>query len=225
MIKSITVIAVLSTMPTTAVLAGTMIGKIMNNHANAITISASNSVDELIPPDYAVVQNRKVTVDGEQVELIRYEREDGRSDGIGGEHFSLVLDELGKIKGFTRMDAALAIGELPSRDDARVIAIDFLKQFTPDLLATMKLSWVEPHDEPIQVTRNGKTEKITLTGMKVKMRNTSDGLWFWVIVGSDRKVMVFERDIVWITFPGHRKTEKWLHDSWVIENGLLTSDY
>jgi hypothetical protein len=27
--------------------------------------------------------------------------------------------------------------------------------------------------------------------------------------------MVFERDIVWITFPGHRQTEKWLHDGWL----------
>jgi len=43
----------------------------------------------------------------------------------------------------------------------------------------------------------------------------ADGRWFWVIVGSDEKPMVFERDIVWVTFPGHRKTEKWLHDSWL----------
>jgi len=50
--------------------------------------------------------------------------------------------------------------------------------------------------------------------MKVKIRNTADGRWLWVIVGSDRKVMAFERDVVWITFPGHRGTEKWLHDSW-----------
>ncbi len=31
--------------------------------------------------------------------------------------------------------------------------------------------------------------------------------------------MVSERDISWITFPGHRGTEKWLHDSWLVENG------
>ena len=55
--------------------------------------------------------------------------------------------------------------------------------------------------------------------MKVKMRNSADGRWMWVIVGADRKVMVFERDIVWVTFPGHRQTEKWLHDSWLSENG------
>ncbi|WP_217999547.1 hypothetical protein [Thauera butanivorans] len=55
--------------------------------------------------------------------------------------------------------------------------------------------------------------------MKVKARNLADGRWFWVILGSDEKPMVFERDIVWITFPGHRKTEKWLHDGWLREQG------
>ena len=41
--------------------------------------------------------------------------------------------------------------------------------------------------------------------------------YFWVIVGSNEKPLVFERDIVWVTFPGHRKTEKWLHDAWLKE--------
>jgi hypothetical protein len=27
--------------------------------------------------------------------------------------------------------------------------------------------------------------------------------------------MVFERDIVWSNMPGHRQTEKWLHDNWL----------
>ncbi|NPD16660.1 hypothetical protein HOY34_15815 [Xinfangfangia sp. D13-10-4-6] len=109
--------------------------------------------------------------------------------------------------------------DLPSREEAQAIAMDFLQKQAPDLLPGMKLNWVDPHDEPLRVTRNGKTENVTLTGMKVKMRNTADGRWFWVIVGADRKVMVFERDIHWISFPGHRGTEKWLHDSWLVENG------
>ena len=37
------------------------------------------------------------------------------------------------------------------------------------------------------------------------------------VFGANDKVMVFERDIVWITFPGRRKTEKWLHDQWLME--------
>ncbi len=59
--------------------------------------------------------------------------------------------------------------------------------------------------------------------MKVKAQNLADGRWFWVIVGSDERPMVFERDIVWINFPGHRKTEKWLHDSWLKKQAAVAS--
>ena len=83
------------------------------------------------------------------------------------------------------------------------------------MLAYLEISWIAPHDEPIRIARDDHSETVILTGMKVKMRNLADGRWFWVIVGSDERPMIFERDIVWITFPGHRKTEKWLHDSWL----------
>ena len=109
----------------------------------------------------------------------------------------------------------LADKPLPSRERSEQIARAFLQETAPDLLPRMKISWIDPHDEPIRVQRDGRSETVTLTGMKVKARNLADGRWFWVIVGSEEKPMVFERDIVWITFPGHRKTEKWLHDSWL----------
>lgn len=95
----------------------------------------------------------------------------------------------------------------------------FLVRAAPDLLPGQEISWIAPHDETPQDAGNGDTETRTLTGMKVKMRNRADGRWMWVIVGADRRVMVFERDIEWISFPGHRGTEKWLHDSWLIERG------
>ena len=83
------------------------------------------------------------------------------------------------------------------------------------MLARLEISWIAPHDEPIRIARDDHSETVILTGMKVKMRNLADGRWLWVIVGSDERPMIFERDIVWITFPRHRKTEKWLHDSWL----------
>ncbi|HEV7320428.1 MAG TPA: hypothetical protein VGO04_17660 [Ensifer sp.] len=117
------------------------------------------------------------------------------------------------------MDLDLVGGKLPTREEAQAIAMDFLRNAAPDLLPVLDISWIDRHDEPLRVTRNGREENLTLAGMKVKMRNTADGLWMWVIVGADRKVMVFERDIHWIRFPGHRGTEKWLHDAWLVENG------
>lgn len=176
-------------------------------------------LNDHLPAGYREAGRRSVTVDDETAELVRYERSDARNAGFGGEHFSTVIASNGRLKGFARIDLDLIGRDLPSREEAQAIAMDFLQKQAPDLLPGMKLSWIDPHDEPLRVTRDGKTEDLTLTGMKVKMRNTADGLWFWVIVGADHNVMVFERDIHWISFPGHRGTEKWLHDSWLVENG------
>lgn len=190
------------------------------------TMTATTDIQEIafplndhLPAGYREAGRRSVTVDGEAAELVRYERLDGRNAGLGGEHFSTVIASSGRLKGFARIDPDLVGRDLPSREQAQAIAMAFLQKQAPDLLPGMKLSWIDPHDEPLRVTRDGKTEDLTLTGMKVKMRNTADGLWFWVIVGADHNVMVFERDIHWISFPGHRGTEKWLHDSWLVENG------
>lgn len=181
--------------------------------------------DDYRPAGYHIVVSQEVLVDGERAELSRYERLDGRNAGLGGEHFSTVIDEKGRLKGFARMDPDLAVGVLPSPEEARATAMLFLKAAAPDLLGTLQISWIAPHDEPLRVRHGDRSERLTLTGMKVKMRNTADGRWFWVIVGTDRKVMVFERDIVWVTFPGHRQTEQWLHDSWLAETGRLARSF
>jgi hypothetical protein len=171
------------------------------------------------PSGYEEVGRRRVVVDGVGAQLIRYERADGRNRGVRGEHFSIVIDESGLLRGFARIDAGLLGLNLPTKDEAQSIALDFLKEQSPDLLQNYHLFWVEAHDEPVRIFRQGNLITERLTGMKVKMQNEGDGLWFWTIVGPDRRVMVFERDIRWITFPGHRGTEKWLHDSWLIEKG------
>jgi hypothetical protein len=207
-----------------AIMAGTAFADTKKGNAmTEITVDAqpvAMTLNTYLPAGYAEVARRPATVDGEQAELVRYERVDGRNAALGGEHFSIVVAADGRLKGFARIDLDLVGGALPSHDETQAVAMDFLRAAAPDLLPVLKISWIKPHDEPLRVTRNGKAESLTLTGMKVKMRNTADGRWMWVIVGTDRKVMVFERDIVWVTFPGHRKTEKWLHDSWLAERGL-----
>ena len=181
------------------------------------TTTTAQPLSQWIPQTHQKVARRAVTVDGEAAELTRYERRDGRNAGLGGEHFSTVVEADGKLKGFANISLDLAGRALPSRERTEQIARAFLQEAAPDLLPRMKISWIEPHDESIRVARNGSIETVTLTGMKVKARNLADGRWFWVIVGSNEKPLVFERDIVWVTFPGHRKTEKWLHDAWLKE--------
>lgn len=198
---------------------GSKTGKAMTS-ATLAAQPVATTVSAFMPAGHAEAARRSVTVDGEQAELVRYQRSDGRNAALGGEHFSTIIAADGRLKGFARMDLDLVGGQLPSRQETQAIAMDFLRVAAPELLPVHEISWIEPHDEPLRVTRDGRAENLTLTGMKVKMRNKADGRWMWVIVGADRKVMVFERDIVWVTFPGHRRTEKWLHDAWLAENGV-----
>lgn len=185
-----------------------------------IVMSQSAQSVVAVPSIYQAATRHEVRVDGEPVVLSRHVRSDGRNARLGGEHFSTVISPTGRLKGFANMSLDLVDIPLPSREDAEAIARDFLAQHAPDLLERMQISWIDPHDEPLTVLQDGREQTVTLTGMKVKARNLADGRWFWVIVGGDRKPMVFERDIVWITFPGKRKTEKWLHDSWLGEQRL-----
>lgn len=168
-----------------------------------------------IPETFREVSSRQVSVDGIPATLTRHEPSDGDDIGLGGEHVSMLRAENGRLKGFVRLQRSLADGALPSEQSARQVAMRFLQRAAPDLLDSMEVHWVAPHDETISIRQGSKRTRITIPGMKVKIRNTSDGRWFWVIVGTDGAPIVFERDIVWITMPGHRQTEKWLHDSWL----------
>lgn len=165
---------------------------------------------------YQETSRRAVTIDGEAATLVRHERRDGVHRSLGGEHFSVLVTPKGQLKGFTHMSLALAGRPLPSRERTEQVARALLTEVAPDLLPRMRISWIEPHDETIQT--DGRA--VTLSGMKMKARNQADGRWFWVIVGADERPMVFERDIVWITMPGRRQTEKWLHDDWLREQSL-----
>jgi hypothetical protein len=174
----------------------------------------SEGTSALVPTGFAKVSERNVVVDRTRATLVRHERANGVNGGLGGEHASFVLAPDGRLKGFTRMDASLAGAPLPSREAARATALEFMRNHAPDLVANHEVHWVERHDETIRTATGGAM----VSGMKVKMRNTADRLWMWVIVGPSGQVVTFERDIVWITMPGRRGTEKWLHDAWVSAN-------
>lgn len=165
---------------------------------------------------FAPVGQAQVEVDGRQAVLTRAERETGQNGELGGEHISTVEAD-GTLLGYVNMTTEMAQpAELPPRDTAYTVAMGFLADYAPDLRDNHRVHWIDPHSETITV--DGETRE--LTGMKVKMRaTTQDRLWFWVIVGPGSEVMVFERDIYWITIPGKRRTEKWLHDEWLAEAG------
>lgn len=183
---------------------------------NTFTQTSLSLLDTLLPDEFSPVRQAQVEVDGRRAVLTRAERESSRNDQLGGEHVSSVEAD-GALLGYVRMTLDMAQpAKLPSEDTAHTIAMSFLDRHAPDLRDSHRLHWIAPHSETI--TTGGEIRE--LIGMKVKMRATTpDRLWFWVIVGPSPEVMVFERDIYWINMPGKRRTEKWLHDSWLIENG------
>ena len=170
-----------------------------------------------IPIDFTLVKSQAVAMNGEPVWHLRYERDNQRNGGLYGEHISAIVSQNGeRLKGFTQMDATLSQGQLPSETQAEKAAIAYLQKVAPDLLPSMQIQWIKPHDEQIQVQGEaGRPQAVTITGMKVKCYNPGDGRYFWVIVGANNQIITFERDIVWSNNMGRRETEKWLHDQWL----------
>lgn len=182
----------------------------------ASAASANSSPKPIaIPESHHQTSQRSVSVDGVAATLTRYERRDGRNAGLGGEHFSTLIATDGTLKGFASISLDLVGKPLPSRERSEQIAIAFLRESAPDLLPHMRISGTAPHDEPIRVRGSGGEETVQLAGMRVKARNTSDGSWFWVVVGADEKPLLFERDLQWSNLRFRRTTEEWLHDRWL----------
>jgi hypothetical protein len=185
-----------------------------------------NIITQTHPPDGFVLRwMQQVSVDGEPVYRLRFTPEGMQQPVLGGEHYSVLVTPAGMLKGETRMDACLAEersqAALPTADDARAIAWRYLAERAPDLAASGAVHWVAPHAEKVLLTADEVAGglAVTVTGMKVKCRNTADGRWFWVIVGPGGQVITFERDVVWHTSLGMRRTEMWLHDLWLMHRG------
>ncbi|KZL14452.1 hypothetical protein PsAD2_03747 [Pseudovibrio axinellae] len=170
-----------------------------------------------LPATYETYPEVSVRADGVEATLTRSALQDKQNAHLGGEHISHIVAADGKLLGYARMTKEMAQpAVLPSQEEAHAVAMDVLRTYAPDLLESHRVHWIAPHDETITVNEDGQKKELKLTGMKVKMRATTpDQLWFWVIVGPEKQVMVFERDIFWRTIPGNRRTEKWLHDSWL----------
>ncbi|MBP6117194.1 MAG: hypothetical protein KBC57_12965 [Neisseriaceae bacterium] len=161
----------------------------------------------LVPPAYSLKSERQVPYNNGQAQLSRYERTDGRNNGLNGEHISFLIDAQGQLKGYIKKEQNQAQGTLPSQAEARSIAEAFVRQQGPTLLNGFKHDGVSRQTETL---RQG-SQSVQIPYLRVKMRS-SDGLWFWVFVGTDKQVMAFERDIGWDYLRFRRSTEQWLLD-------------
>ena len=169
---------------------------------------------------------------------LRFERENGKNNGIGGEHISVTVDITeGKVMGLTRMQASLSGDAYVSHQAALTHAIEFLKIAAPDLMpknaiiptinsltpgtridfspelkiGNVEIHWINDHKEDV-VVGLGETE---VHGMKVKMFIPSSELWAWVVVDKNGNIETFERNIFWNFSEFRRETQMWLHDKWL----------
>jgi len=176
--------------------------------------------------------------------LLRFERENGENKGLGGEHVSVVYSvQDKKILGFTKMRSELTpeVADI-THQEALAIAVEFLQKAAPDLiseevgtpelngidkkermefvpacpLGKTQLNWMDDHGELL--TLGGKETEIH--GMKVKLYIPETELWAWVIIGTDKQVLTFEKNIAWDFEKMQRKTQMWLHDGWLKEHGI-----
>ena len=177
-----------------------------------------------VPVDYEPSFVREVQHDAEPLVWLRFKKKD-QQDRLCAEHFSLTFNpDEKKLKGFMHLEDKFETDIIPSEEEAKKIAFDFLKKHAPDLVDTVEVRWIRPlrkepisppHDEGFLLS-SGKV----ITGMRVKLFINTNNKYGWVISGKDGHVITFERDITWSTIHKCRTTERWLHDHWLKKQGV-----
>jgi hypothetical protein len=165
-----------------------------------------------VPEGYALKKVQSQKQNNDDVWIFRYEKESGENNGLGGEHFSFVVNKKNdKILGFTWMDQSLSTGGLPSKEETEAVAKAFLDTVEPGLFERLKNLWIDKHDETFSVADiKNQNHNITVSGMKYKCYLKEQDNYAWVIVAPGGKIITFEQEIIW---NNGRVTEKWLHDS------------
>ncbi|GHC94759.1 hypothetical protein GCM10007079_45550 [Nocardiopsis terrae] len=164
-----------------------------------------------LPEGWAEADERTALHDDEEVTVRRYQVDGERV--LGESHLSVVLGEDDRIVGVTLLDAGAAgdPDDLPTHDQARETAYNWLARQDSDYLEGLTEQWVDRHDEVV-VDAEGRERVIP--GVKVKTRH-DDGRYAWVIVGAGARIVTFERDVTWDSSAQRRSTQMWLHDRWI----------
>lgn len=167
-----------------------------------------------IPNEYHFHTVSKVKPNGVEAYLFRYQKDENK--GSNGEHFSFLISKVDKkILGFTNMNKKYKDLNMLSRKETEEIAKNFLIKMDESLADDLENLWIERHDEQLFVDGGKAT---TIAGMKYKCYRKSKDDYTWVIVGFDGSIITFERDIKWNMQEQRKITEKWLHDSWILDN-------
>lgn len=178
-----------------------------------------------VPGGYGFKHHRHVIQDGREVELIRFEKTSGVNNGLGGEHFSAVIDLVdSRIDGIIHIDKDYADEDVPTEEAAQDFTFSFLNRAAPELAERAEILWIKPtrfvpidppHDTPFPFTDQQSGTNKLVVGMRVKLLDPKTNGFSWVISAKGNRLVAFERDIGWNRFRKLRTTEQWLHDPWV----------
>jgi hypothetical protein len=162
-----------------------------------------------VPAGWQAVDRRRASHDGRAVTVVRWAP--GAERTLGGQHVSVVVDDLGVLLGWTRMTPEVADRPIPDAEQARAAAFGWLAGFASEHARALEVLWVRQHDETV---RDDRGVRSLIRGAKVKTRQ-ADGRYTWVVMDGRDAVLTYERDVRWDGVAGRRGTEMWLHDSWV----------
>lgn len=148
------------------------------------------------------------------------------SAALGSEHFSFTWSvEQDKLMGLMFLQRDFTIPEV-NIDAARAesLAMKFLKQVAPDLLQRVEVRWVKPQRQCPQDPPHDSGFPLSgcpdVIGMRVKLWDTKNKNYAWVIIANDERIISFERDITWDSARHCRGTSLWLHDDWLAKNDV-----
>ncbi|WP_440904246.1 hypothetical protein ACMZOO_15640 [Catenovulum sp. SX2] len=179
-----------------------------------------------IPEGYGLVSCLLFSHDQVPVFVFRYQKTYEEKCCLGGEHFSVSVDlDASKIMGFMHIEQQHCGAGLPSEEEAKATAVEFIPKVAPDLVGKYEVKWIMPqlekpnkipHESPFPFTDlHGRNQLVT--GVRVKLFFEHLGTWGWVIVGRNQQIISFEREVIWNTTLNRRSTPAWLHDPYVKE--------
>ncbi len=177
------------------------------------SFAKEQTMENFLENDFTFKSNFKGKWNENDIILYRYTK--NKNLDLGSEHISFVYDEDKKLMGLTRILAKYEKKDnfSLSKEEAKRILLNFLEKYSKDLLDNYKILWIDFHDEVFKKDE----KKLSITGLKVKCQNLNDKKYFWLIIGDDKSIITFERDVIWDFEKSMRHTQKWLHDSFFKE--------
>lgn len=165
-----------------------------------------------VPEEVTLVSMRRERRDARPVAVMRYQPVQHPVLLLGGPHLTCIVDLVTEqLLGVTQLVESLAHGSVPTSAAAQQTAEAHLAHAAPDVVSELHLVDIAPHTDVVAVDGYD----IGIVGKDVRYCARSTRQYTRVVVGPDRRVITFERDIVWDHIHRRCRTPMWLNDPWI----------